>query len=276
MPMSATVTRPAKGVTLRLDAIEIPSTTRPYNASSVVDLKQSIAAIGLQSAPTVIERDGRYLLVAGRHRLEALKLLGVESVLVRVVDFDDVEARMWTISENLHRAELTVSAAVAADGRICGTDKRETGGGKSFGQVAPKADQRHRREGQKWRTPYRPRTRRDPRGAPPRQDHRRPAGGDLGRCGGFRARRQSVRACSPPLAPRSRKSRLRCWKASPRMAASRQRAGTASNPCATSRTSRPASSRAGSSITTPNDRPHVIRVLAEAAAILQDELEAGR
>jgi ParB family chromosome partitioning protein len=101
------VTRAAKGVTVRLDAIEIPSTTRPYNATAVVDLKRSIAAIGLQSAPTVVERDGRYLLVAGRHRLEALKLLGVESVFVRLVDMDDREARLWTISENLHRAELT-------------------------------------------------------------------------------------------------------------------------------------------------------------------------
>ena len=101
------VTRAARGLTLRLDEIEIRSTTRPYNATAVVELKRSIEAIGLQSAPTVVERDGRYVLVVGRHRIEALKLLGVESVLVRLVDMDDVEARMWTISENLHRAELT-------------------------------------------------------------------------------------------------------------------------------------------------------------------------
>ena len=107
------VTRAARGLTLRLDEIEIPSTTRPYNATAVVELKRSIEAIGLQSAPTVIERDGRYVLVVGRHRIEALRLLGVETVLVRLVDMDDIEARMWTISENLHRAELTDAAAVA-------------------------------------------------------------------------------------------------------------------------------------------------------------------
>ena len=28
---------------------------------------------------------------------------------VRIVAFDDVEARLWTISENLHRNELTVT-----------------------------------------------------------------------------------------------------------------------------------------------------------------------
>jgi hypothetical protein len=35
-------------------------------------------------------------------------LLGVESVAVRPVEMDDLEARMWAISENLHRVELTV------------------------------------------------------------------------------------------------------------------------------------------------------------------------
>src|SRR5277367_1158128 len=106
---TATISRFAKGMTLRLSQIEIPPTARPYNATAVVELSRSIAAIGLQSAPTVIEREGRFVLVAGRHRIEALKILHVESVLVRLVDFDDVEARMWTISENLFRAELTIS-----------------------------------------------------------------------------------------------------------------------------------------------------------------------
>jgi ParB-like chromosome segregation protein Spo0J len=108
-----TVTRAVKGMTLRLDDIEIPSSVRPYNAIAVVELSKSIAAIGLQSAPTVIEREGRYVLVAGRHRIEALRLLKQESVLVRVVDFDDLEARLWTIVENLHRAELTVAERAA-------------------------------------------------------------------------------------------------------------------------------------------------------------------
>jgi ParB-like chromosome segregation protein Spo0J len=108
MMTTTIISRSAKGLTLRLNQIEIPSTARPYNAMAVVDLSRSITAIGLQSAPTVIEREGRFILVAGRHRIEALKMLQVESILVRLVDFDDVEARMWTISENLFRAELTV------------------------------------------------------------------------------------------------------------------------------------------------------------------------
>ena len=101
--------RECKGFNCRIADIEIPATARPYNAGEVVKLSESISKIGLQSAPTIIEREGRYRLVAGRHRLEALKLLGHETVLARLVDFDDIEARLWSISENLHRAELTVS-----------------------------------------------------------------------------------------------------------------------------------------------------------------------
>jgi|SRR5271165_2998760 len=97
---------PARGAELRINEIVIPTTTRPYNADAVWNLSRSIEAIGLERADRR-GSDGRYVLVAGRHRLEALKLLHHETVRVRVVDFDDIEARMWTISENLHRTELT-------------------------------------------------------------------------------------------------------------------------------------------------------------------------
>jgi hypothetical protein len=66
----------------------------------------SIRLLGLQYAPTVVERDGRYVLVSGRHRVEAMRVIGKEPIPVRIVDFDDVEARLWAISENLHRNEL--------------------------------------------------------------------------------------------------------------------------------------------------------------------------
>jgi ParB-like chromosome segregation protein Spo0J len=102
------VTYAAEGLTLRLADIEIPPTARPCDASSVSVLADSIADIGLHTPPTVVERDGHYLLVTGRHRIEALKRVGLESVPVRLVEMDDRDARMWAISENLHRAELTV------------------------------------------------------------------------------------------------------------------------------------------------------------------------
>jgi hypothetical protein len=95
-----------KKATVALDQIDFPPSCRPTHADKVGELVKSIRMLGLQTLPTVVERDGRYKLVAGRHRVEALRVMGKDRIDVRVVDFDDVEARLWTISENLHRNEL--------------------------------------------------------------------------------------------------------------------------------------------------------------------------
>jgi ParB-like nuclease domain len=99
--------RPAKHTFVAIDEIDLSHTIRPYNAAVVAELAQSIRAIGLQTPLTCIVRDGQHILVAGRNRLEALRLVGAEQAPVRVVDFSDVEAQLWRLSENLHRAELT-------------------------------------------------------------------------------------------------------------------------------------------------------------------------
>jgi ParB/RepB/Spo0J family partition protein len=97
----------AKLVLAPLDEIEIPMTHRPTHADKVSELVKSIQRLGLQAAPVVTEHDGRYRLVSGRHRIEAFRVMGEKRVPVRVVEFDEIEARLWTISENLHRNELT-------------------------------------------------------------------------------------------------------------------------------------------------------------------------
>lgn len=99
--------RPAKHVFLPIDEIDLSHTIRPYNAAVVAELAQSIRAIGLQTPLTCIVRDGQHVLVSGRNRLEALRVIGCEQAPVRIVDFDDVDAELWRLSENLHRAELT-------------------------------------------------------------------------------------------------------------------------------------------------------------------------
>ena len=99
--------RPAKHVFIPIDEIDLSHTIRPYNAAVVSELAQSIRAIGLQTPLTCIVRDGQHVLVSGRNRLEALRIIGCEQAPVRIVDFDDVDAELWRLSENLHRAELT-------------------------------------------------------------------------------------------------------------------------------------------------------------------------
>jgi ParB-like chromosome segregation protein Spo0J len=99
--------RPAKHAFVAIDEIDHSHTIRPYNATVVAELAQSIRAIGLQTPLTCVIRDGRHILVTGRNRLEALRVVGAEQAPVRIVDFDDVDAQLWRLSENLHRAELT-------------------------------------------------------------------------------------------------------------------------------------------------------------------------
>ena len=99
--------RPAKHTFVAIDEINLSHTIRPYNSSVVAELAQSIRAIGLQTPLTCIVRDGQHVFVSGRNRLEALRVIGCEQAPVRIVDFDDVDAQLWQLSENLHRAELT-------------------------------------------------------------------------------------------------------------------------------------------------------------------------
>ena len=109
------VIRSSKSISLTFDQIDFPANARPTNAMDVVTLVSSIRAIGLQVPLTVIEHSGRYLLIAGRHRLEVLRVIGEERVPARVVDFDDIEARLWAISENLHRMTVSERAEQIAE-----------------------------------------------------------------------------------------------------------------------------------------------------------------
>src|SRR5262249_31535186 len=68
-------------------------------------IAESIEALGLQN-PISVCRDGDgYLLVAGKHRLEAVKTLGHRVIAATVITHGN--RLLWEIDENLARAELT-------------------------------------------------------------------------------------------------------------------------------------------------------------------------
>ena len=74
---------------------------------------ESIQKIGLQTPISVRwspedVTDHAVILIAGNHRLEACRRLGMPSVPVLVHEEDETSARLWEIAENLHRADLTV------------------------------------------------------------------------------------------------------------------------------------------------------------------------
>jgi ParB family chromosome partitioning protein len=92
-----------------VDAIEVSDRMRDRrDEDAVTRLMDSIRKIGLQTPISVRWVGDDLMLVAGRHRLEAVRRLGWDSVDCIRMDGTDDEARMWEIAENLHRADLTM------------------------------------------------------------------------------------------------------------------------------------------------------------------------
>lgn len=91
--------------------IEIVGVRRDADADKVKALAESMKTIGLQTPISIwTPDDGETVrLVAGRHRLEAARLLGWDRVDCVVVNLSEIDRRLWEIAENLHRAELTVT-----------------------------------------------------------------------------------------------------------------------------------------------------------------------
>jgi ParB family chromosome partitioning protein len=90
-----------------LAEIDATDRLRPVDPAHVEAIAASIAQIGL-TAPIVLRPDGnRFRLVAGAHRLEAVRTLGWESIDAIVENIEPDEARLVEIDENLMRRELS-------------------------------------------------------------------------------------------------------------------------------------------------------------------------
>ena len=278
--------RPDKHVFLPLDEIDLSQTIRPYNAAVVAELAQSIRAIGLQTPLTCIVRDDQHVLVSGRNRLEALRVIGCEEAPVRIVDFDDVDAQLWQLSENLHRAELTKLEY----------DK----------QIVRYAELLKAKQAGETVTPLPPQQQCQPEADKVRQVAA--VSGGRGNTGGYR---QAARELNIPEAAVRRAYQTASLSSEAQEAAVEtglddnrsvllEAAKERTPEAQTAAIRRLAESKAISEnpkratsvpplrdlvgisggelarwikITTPNDRPHVIRVLETAASILRDELE---
>jgi ParB family chromosome partitioning protein len=89
--------------------ITVPANRREIEAKSVEALAESMAKIGLLTPITIrANRDGELVLVAGGHRLAAALKLGWKEIDCIEFDGDEIDAELWEIAENLHRADLTV------------------------------------------------------------------------------------------------------------------------------------------------------------------------
>lgn len=100
--------------TLNPAAIRIGERLRRADPAKVAAIAESIAEIGLMTPVSVWEAptftDGKpgtvYELVAGLHRLEAVKSLGLAEIEAEVIGLDEFRRQLWEVDENLCRAEL--------------------------------------------------------------------------------------------------------------------------------------------------------------------------
>ena len=108
--LSETGSRARRVLPIDLAAIHIPPRLRTLNPDTVGALARSISAIGLQH-PIIARKHpddpGLLILVAGAHRLEAVRDLGWPRIETLIVDGPEEEISLIEIDENLIRKDLT-------------------------------------------------------------------------------------------------------------------------------------------------------------------------
>ena len=100
--------------TILIQQVRVGSRLRKVRPESVEALVESIREVGLLNPILVVpiqkdeapEAAQAYQLIAGNHRLEACKKLGMTEIGASVVTVRDVDQRLAEIDENLCRAEL--------------------------------------------------------------------------------------------------------------------------------------------------------------------------
>lgn len=89
---------------IKINEIKINPGRRDTQQRNVEELARSIAAVGLMNPITVTQDN---TLIAGLHRLEAVKLLGWTEIECTVSDADGLQAELAEIDENFVRAGLS-------------------------------------------------------------------------------------------------------------------------------------------------------------------------
>lgn len=102
---------------IALDAIAVRPDARALDAAAVAGLADSIAEVGLINPIRVRSVGTGYELVAGAHRLEACRRLGLADIAAVVVEDDDLHAELAMLDENLCRAELSPADRAAYTAR---------------------------------------------------------------------------------------------------------------------------------------------------------------
>lgn len=89
---------------VKIDEIKVNPGRRTALENDIEELAFSISEIGLLN-PITLTRD--YTLVAGLHRLEAVKLLGWTEVECTITDLNGLTAELAELDENFARTNLS-------------------------------------------------------------------------------------------------------------------------------------------------------------------------
>jgi ParB family chromosome partitioning protein len=145
-PEVAVATEPKHGKTetrefrdIAVAAIDVGTARRALDQKAVIKLAQSIDQNGLLQAPVVRPNPnapGRYFLVAGAHRVAAIRLLGRTSIQCRVLPLDDTAARIAEIDENVFRKNPTAVELAALLKERSDIHEKQHGKAKSRGANA--------------------------------------------------------------------------------------------------------------------------------------------
>ncbi len=79
---------------------------KSFDEEDLTGLAASVRSHGILQPLVVRQKDGGYQLVAGERRLRAAKEIGLETVPVRVVNFNDQEMLEAALIENIQRTDL--------------------------------------------------------------------------------------------------------------------------------------------------------------------------
>jgi ParB family transcriptional regulator, chromosome partitioning protein len=96
-------------LSIPLDQIEVGERLRAVDADYVALIAESLADRGLDT-PIIVTgagADGRHRLIAGGHRVAAARQAGWTEIAAKVVEADELQAKLIEIDENLVRRELS-------------------------------------------------------------------------------------------------------------------------------------------------------------------------
>lgn len=107
LPTSIVSPAGSKLLSVSVEDIVYAGSYRSLDDEHVADLQKSIGRIGLTTPISVAVGTTKLILIAGQHRLEAVRGLGWTNIDVIAFDANDANNRLVAISENLHRLELS-------------------------------------------------------------------------------------------------------------------------------------------------------------------------